>query len=144
MEQLLSLLGRKHGGDRLVLEALCPCRIDEVWDTLCCSIKCRHNIRVRRKDYLLSMMVSILPNRTKICGLCVAALESGSSIRVASSARKFHGYILGKMLIYVLSSCRDQIMIFSLHELDTLSRPNPVDVVHLGLLPSHQVMHPAS
>ena len=59
------------------------------------------------------MMVSILPSCPKICGLCVAALESGSSIHVASSARKFHRYILGKMLIYVLSSCRDQSDIFS-------------------------------
>ena len=94
MKQLLAaLLGRKHGGDRLAREALIPCRIDEVWHILCCSIKCRHNIRVRQKYYLLSMMVSILPSRTMICGLCVAALESGSSIRVASSAHKFHGYV---------------------------------------------------
>ena len=90
------------------------------------------------------MMVSILSSRTKICGLCVAALESGSNIRVASSAHKFHGYILGKMLIYVLSLCRDQMVIFSQRKLDTLSRLNPVGVVHLGLLPSHQVMHPSN
>ena len=53
------------------------------------------------------MMVSILPSHTKIYGLCVAALESGSSIRVASSARKFHGYIFGKMSFFVQRSNND-------------------------------------
>ena len=97
MKQPLALLGRKHGGDRLAREAWIPYRFDEVWDILCCSIQCHHNIRVQRKDYLLSTMVSILPSCTMICGLCVAALESASNTRVASSAGKFHGYILDKM-----------------------------------------------
>ena len=52
--------------------------------------------------------------------------------------------VISKMWICTLSSCKDQIIIISLHELDILSPLSHVVVVHWDQLPRHLVMHPSS